>query len=164
MILKETENAVVSTLSWYSLLLYSQFYMLPFLCSLTFVLLQSLIARSRLENKKLLVKSPAWPILIFFPRIDDGHCNRIHSSLSAVHCFKNGYVRKQPVAWKEYCAEYWLKELQESMDRSISGCNITEILLKTALETIQSIINLVLLSWHKQLNQHFKELLGNLML
>ena len=39
------------------------------------------------------------------------------SSLTAVRCFDNGYVGKQPVARKEYCAEYWLKELQESMDR-----------------------------------------------
>ena len=31
------------------------------------------------------------------------------SILSAVHCFDNGYVGKEPVAWKEYCAEYWLK-------------------------------------------------------
>ena len=26
---------------------------------------------------------------------------------SADHCFDDGYVGKQPVAWKEYCAEYW---------------------------------------------------------
>ena len=58
--------------------------------------------------------------------------------------FDNGYVRKQPVPWKEYCAEYWLKELQESMGR-YTGCHdVTEILLKTALDTIQSI------------NQHFE--------
>ena len=63
------------------------------------------------------------------------HCGRIHSSLSDVHCFGNSYVGKQLVVWKEYFAEYWLKELQESMDR----CDITEILLKTALNTIQSI-------------------------
>ena len=30
------------------------------------------------------------------------HCNRIHSSLTAVYCFTNGYLGKQPVAWKEY--------------------------------------------------------------
>ena len=30
--------------------------------------------------------------------------------LAAVHCFDNGYVGKQPVAWKEYCAEYWLQK------------------------------------------------------
>ena len=25
-------------------------------------------------------------------------------------CFENGYVGKQPVAWKEYCGEYWLNK------------------------------------------------------
>ena len=45
---------------------------------------------------------------VFFPRIHDSHCDRIHSSLIAVRCFDNGLVVKQPVAWKEYCAEYWL--------------------------------------------------------
>ena len=56
-----------------------------------------------------LICSPAWPI--FFPRIDDSHCDRIHSYLTAVHCFENGYKGKRPVAWKEYCVEYLLKEL-----------------------------------------------------
>ena len=43
---------------------------------------------------------------IFFPRIDDSHCDRIHSlsPLSTVSTI--GYVGKQLVAWKEYCAEY----------------------------------------------------------
>ena len=35
--------------------------------------------------------------------------------------------------------EYWLKELQESMDRCTGPCDIIEILLKMALNTIQSI-------------------------
>ena len=48
-------------------------------------------------------------------------------------------MRKQPVAWKEHCAEYWLKELQESMDRCTCRRDITEILLKMALNTVQSI-------------------------
>ena len=61
-----------------------------------------------------MVRSPVR--LIFFPRIDDIHCDRIHSSLTVVRCFDNGYVGKQPVVLKEYCAEYWLKELKESMD------------------------------------------------
>ena len=42
---------------------------------------------------------------------------------------ENGNVGKQPVVWKEYCVEYWLKELQESMDRSIGH----QIMLKTAM-------------------------------
>ena len=50
-----------------------------------------------------LVRSPAQ--LIFFSRIDDSHCDRIHSSLTAVHCFDNGYVGNEPVAWKQYCVE-----------------------------------------------------------
>ena len=53
-------------------------------------------------------------------KIDDSNCDRIHSSLTAVRCFDNGYVEKQSAAWKEYCAEFWLKELQESMDRCTS--------------------------------------------
>ena len=64
--------------------------------------------------------------------IDDSYCHRIHSSLTTVCYFDNGYryVGKQPVAWKEYYVEYWLKELQESMDRCTGFCDITEILLK----------------------------------
>ena len=79
--------------------------------------------------------SPALPI--FFSRIDDSHCNRIHSSLTTVSCFDIGYVGKQQVAWKEYCAKCWLKELQESMDRCTDCRDITEILLKTVFNTIQ---------------------------
>ena len=45
---------------------------------------------------------------IFFSRTDDSHCDRIHSSLTAVHCFDDDYVAKQPFAWKEYCVAYWL--------------------------------------------------------
>ena len=37
------------------------------------------------------------------------------SSLTAVYCFENVYVEKQPVAWKEYSAEYRLKELQSKV-------------------------------------------------
>ena len=54
------------------------------------------------------VEPPARPL--FFLRIDDSHCDRIHSSLTTIHCFDNGYVGKQPVAWTEYCAECWLKK------------------------------------------------------
>ena len=54
---------------------------------------------------------------------------------------------KQPVAWEEYCAEYWLKELQESMDRCTGCRDITERLLKTVLNTIQSITQPNLKNW-----------------
>ena len=53
------------------------------------------------------------------------------------------YVRKQPVAWKEYCAEYWLKEPEENMDRCTDHRDIIEILLKTALNTIKSINHII---------------------
>ena len=45
----------------------------------------------------------------FSARINDSHCDRIHPPLTTVHCFDNGYEGKQPVAWKIYCGEYWLK-------------------------------------------------------
>ena len=80
-------------------------------------------------------ESPAQPI--FFPRIDDSHCDRIHSSLTAVLCFDNSYVGKQSVTRKEYCAEYRLKELQESIERCTGRSDIYIMLLKAALNTIQ---------------------------
>ena len=87
-------------------------------------------------NRRPLVRSPARPI--FFPRIDDSHCDRIHSSLTAIRWFDNGYVGKQPVALgKMTCAGYWLKELQESMDRCTGRRDVSDILLKTTLNTIK---------------------------
>ena len=65
---------------------------------------------------------------ILFPRNDDSHCNRIHSSFIAAHCFSDRYVRKQQVPWKEYCAEHWLKE---TMDRFTGRHDVTEITTKT---------------------------------
>ena len=53
-----------------------------------------------LENRKLLVRFPARQI--FVSRINDSHCDMVHSSLTVVHVFDYCYVRKQPVAWKEY--------------------------------------------------------------
>ena len=53
--------------------------------------------------------------------------------LAAVQCFDDGYVGKQPVAWKEYCAVYWLKELEESMDRCTDIRHMKEIMLKTCV-------------------------------
>ena len=80
---------------------------------------------------------------ILFPRIDDSHYDRMHSSLTAAHCFDDDYVGMQPVAWKEYCAEYRSKEFQKGMGRCTSPCDIIEITLKTALITIQSISHLL---------------------
>ena len=53
--------------------------------------------------------SPARPI--FIPRIDNSHCKRIHTSLTTVHCFNNGYVEKCPVAWREYCGRRDITEI-----------------------------------------------------
>ena len=50
------------------------------------------------------------------------------------------------MAWKEYCAEYWLKELKEGMDRCIGHCDTTELHLKTASNAVQS-INLKMFLW-----------------
>ena len=63
----------------------------------------------------------------------------LHSSLTDIHCFDNDFVVKQPVAWKEYCAEYWLKKLLESISRCTACWDITVITLKKACNTIQSI-------------------------
>ena len=69
-------------------------------------------------------------VSIFFPSTDDIHCDSIHSSPIAVCCFDDGYVEKQPMALNEYFVEYWLKELQESIDRCTGRRDITEIMLK----------------------------------
>ena len=71
----------------------------------------------------------------------------ILSSLTVVTCLDNGQVGKQPVALKEYCAEYWLKELEENMYRCTGRRDITEILLKTALNTIQPINHWFYAAW-----------------
>ena len=95
------------------------------------------------EHWRSLVRFPAR--LILFLRVGDCHCNRIHSSLTSVYCFDDGYVRKQPVggyvrkqplALEEYCGVCWLTELQESMDRCTCHRNI---MLKTALNTMRSV-------------------------
>ena len=57
-------------------------------------------------------------------------------------CFQKGFsVMWESSKWlgKKNCEEYWLKELQESMDGCTGRRDITEILLKTALNTTQSI-------------------------
>ena len=44
----------------------------------------------------------------------EGHLRFV---VTTVYHYDDGYVGKQPEAWKKYCAEYWLKELKESMDK-----------------------------------------------
>ena len=60
--------------------------------------------------------------------------------VTADRCSDNN-VGKHSVAWKEYCAEYWLKELQESMDMCTSPRDVTEILLNTIQSINQSTKN-----------------------
>ena len=84
-----------------------------------------------------MVTSSAWQI--FFQRIDEGHGVGTWSSLTTVHCFDDGYIGKLSVAWIVYCAEYWVKELQERMDRYTGCSSITEKMLNMTLDTIQSI-------------------------
>ena len=101
--------------------------------------------------------------LVFSPRVTSVYCicyylflridDRIHSSLTAVRCFDNGYVGKQPAAWKKNYGEYWLKEFQESMDSCI--ILVTEILLKMALSNIQSICE-KRAKCKKRINQSFE--------
>ena len=87
-----------------------------------------------LDKGRSPVRSPAWPI--FLRRTGDGHCDRIHSSPTTVCCLDNGYVVKQPVGWKEYCAEYWLfpkqaldftclqyKSFEKTMENGQIACN-----------------------------------------
>ena len=75
-----------------------------------------------------------------FSGIDDSLCDRLHSSVTAVHSFGNGmHVQKKLVAPKENCAGHWLKELQKSIDWCTGHRDITEILLKKALNTIKII-------------------------
>ena len=56
------------------------------------------------------------------------------------HCplFQQRLCGKVASAWKECCDAYWLKVLQENMDRHTDHCDITEMLFETALNTIQS--------------------------
>ena len=58
---------------------------------------QSEAVREEIKNRRSLVRSPALPI--FFPRTDDSHCDRIHSSLTDVWlCGKaaGGLVKRTP--------------------------------------------------------------------
>ena len=52
---------------------------------------------------------------------------------------EDGHVGKQLVAGKEYCTKHWLKKMRKIMDRCIGHGNVTEIMLKKALNTIQPI-------------------------
>ena len=48
------------------------------------------------------------------------------SPQSIVHGSDKGYVGKQPVAWKEYCADYWLKNSRKAWIGETDCLDITE--------------------------------------
>ena len=89
---------------------------------------------------------------------DDYHFDRICSFLTADCYINNGYEGKQSLAWRENCAEYWLK--RNSRQASENGCtgfhNITEIMLKMALNTIQSINHNVIYLFNNKISYHAK--------
>ena len=49
------------------------------------------------------------------------------------------YVEKQPVAWEDCCVEYWCEKPRKCMSRRTGRRDITEKLLKMALNPNQSI-------------------------
>ena len=52
------------------------------------------------QNLSPLFNPPARPL--FCLRIDYSYCDRIHSSLTTVHCVDSDQMGKRLVAWKEY--------------------------------------------------------------
>ena len=58
------------------------------------------------------VRFPA--LSVFFPRTDDSHCDRIRSSLTAVHCFDNGHVGKLPELEKNIVRSTCLKNSKKA--------------------------------------------------
>ena len=76
---------------------------------------------------------------IFYPRINNTHGDRIHSYLSPVSIVSS-MVMLESIQWLgKNIVHRWLKELQERVNWCTGGCDMTEITLKVALDTIQSI-------------------------
>ena len=84
---------------------------------------------------------PESPYTYYYPRLGQYsfpglivglYCDRIHSSLT-VDCFDDGYVGKQSVAMSTAL----VIKLQERKDRCTGRREITEMMLKTTLNTIQ---------------------------
>ena len=50
------------------------------------------------------------------------------------------YVEKQPVAWEDCCVKYWSERTRKCMSRLTASRDITEKLLKNALNPNQSTI------------------------
>ena len=65
------------------------------------------------------------------------HFDRIHSSLTAVHCFDKWLFGKTASDLKRILYGVLNKELQKTMERFTGRCNVIEIMLTTRLSTIQ---------------------------
>ena len=61
--------------------------------------------------------------------------DRIHSSLTTIHCFNVCYLESRQWLGKNIVWSTGLKKLRESMETCICHCNITAIMLKMALNT-----------------------------
>ena len=59
-------------------------------------------------------------------------------------CLSDNSMGKQLVAWKEYYSDYWLKELQESMDMCTGRRSIIELTLKRCETSFKQSINLMI--------------------
>ena len=71
---------------------------------------------------------------------DLSHCDR------KLPLFASGYMGKQPVSWKEYCAEYWSKEIEEDMEGCTGRRDITDIMLKASIKPYYQSTDLNLLT------------------
>ena len=77
--------------------------------------LSSLLLKRR-KNERSLTRTSGSANIFFEELMVPSHCDRIHSSITAVHSFDDRYIGKQPLAWKELCAEYWLTHSHTPFD------------------------------------------------
>ena len=79
-----------------------------------------------LDNRGQWFSHPVWPIFFL---INDSHCDRIHSCVTAVHYFSNSYMGKAASGFERILFRVLQQELQENMD-GVTGClNITKTIL-----------------------------------
>ena len=93
--------------------------------------------------------------------IDDSHCDKIHYSLISVHCFDYGYVGKQPVVWKEYCAESGKNNCRKKKAKCTGHRDIIAKILKTDVNNHaidQSINQSINQSTNQSINQSIRNM------
>ena len=74
---------------------------------------------------------------IFFPRIGDSNCDRIYSSLTAVHFYDDIYGKAASGLGRIFCGVL----VKKSMDRCTGCHDMNEILLKTLFTPYNQSIN-----------------------